>query len=43
MQTCLLASIAAVVVKGLKITGGRSNLYLRQKYNTNAQSKEERE
>jgi len=30
MQTCLLASVAAVVGRELKITGPRSNLYLRQ-------------
>jgi hypothetical protein len=30
MQTCLLASVTAEGVKELKITGGRSNLYLRQ-------------
>jgi len=30
MQTCLLASVTAVEVKGLKITGGCSHLYLRQ-------------
>jgi hypothetical protein len=30
MQTCLLASVTAEVVKELKIIGGRSNLYLRQ-------------
>lgn len=30
MQTCLLASVATVVVTELKITGPRSNLCLRQ-------------
>jgi hypothetical protein len=30
MHTCLLASVTAVELKGLKITGGCSNLYLRQ-------------
>jgi hypothetical protein len=30
MQTCLLASVATVVVKELKITWGQSNLHLRQ-------------
>ena len=30
MQTRLLASVVAVVVRKLKITGARSNLYLRR-------------